>query len=135
MRILIDTNVIISAVAFRGRATLDFFDRISGQHTLIITTSVLDEIKTIILRKKPEKLVDFEIFVDKYMFEIDEGDFNFDEEVIIRDPNDKHVIISALATDTDVLITGDKDFFAGDYGIEILTPAEFLKKYNNGEQK
>ena len=48
----------------------------------------------------------------------------------IRDEKDIPVIASAIASDVDILITGDKDF-AG-LAIErpeILTPSEFLNKY------
>ena len=48
----------------------------------------------------------------------------------IRDMKDIPVIVSAIASDVDILITGDKDF-AGLFveRPEILTPSEFLNKY------
>lgn len=48
----------------------------------------------------------------------------------IRDKKDIPVIVSAIASDVDILITGDKDF--AELSIErpeILTPSEFLNRY------
>ena len=56
-----------------------------------------------------------------------------DKAIDIRDQNDEHVIISAYISKADVLVTGDKDFFDKDFGIEILTPANFIRLY--GQKK
>ena len=48
----------------------------------------------------------------------------------IRDKDDKKVLYSAIISEADILLTGDKDF--SDVEIEkpeILTPKEFLEKY------
>ena len=49
---------------------------------------------------------------------------------VIRDADDEKVLYSAIISDVDILLTGDKDF--SDVDIErpeILTPHEFLEKY------
>ncbi len=49
----------------------------------------------------------------------------------IRDRKDLPVLVSAIAEDVDVLITGDKDF--SDVEVEkpeILTPTQFLEKHS-----
>ncbi len=48
----------------------------------------------------------------------------------IKDQKDIPVIVSAIVSDVDILITGDKDF--AELSIErpeVLTPSEFLNKY------
>lgn len=40
------------------------------------------------------------------------------------------ILVTALLSDVDILITGDKDFFDVDMDKpEILTPREYLEKY------
>ncbi|MGI6145748.1 MAG: hypothetical protein ACOYED_08300 [Peptococcia bacterium] len=40
------------------------------------------------------------------------------------------ILVTALLSDVDILITGDKDFFDVDIDRpEILTPREYLEKY------
>ena len=51
-------------------------------------------------------------------------------EIDIRDPKDLPILNSAIISDVDIFITGDKDF--DDINIEkpeILTATEFLEKY------
>ena len=54
-----------------------------------------------------------------------------DEKALsIRDVKDAPVLYSAIISDVNILITGDRDF--NDINIEkseIMTPSEFLKKY------
>ena len=48
----------------------------------------------------------------------------------IRDPDDEAVLYSAVIAETDILITGDKDF--ADVAIEkpeIMTPSAFIQRY------
>jgi putative PIN family toxin of toxin-antitoxin system len=50
---------------------------------------------------------------------------------ICRDPNDDHVIATALAVNADFIVTGDKDLLAlTQYqSIRILTPRAFLTEF------
>jgi uncharacterized protein len=47
---------------------------------------------------------------------------------VCRDPNDDHVLVTALAVDAHVIVTGDKDLLAlSEYrSIRILTARAFL---------
>ena len=69
-------------------------------------------------------------FFSVYCFTIEDVDLSMINEIAIRDIKDEHVVISAILTDADVLVTGDKDFYDKNYGIEILTTAQFLSKYH-----
>ncbi|HLC18502.1 MAG TPA: putative toxin-antitoxin system toxin component, PIN family, partial [Thermodesulfobacteriota bacterium] len=52
---------------------------------------------------------------------------------VVNDPDDNKFVECAVALKADVIITGDKALEAvGEYmGIEILTPAEFLRRIDN----
>jgi predicted nucleic acid-binding protein len=53
-----------------------------------------------------------------------------DLKLKIRDNRDQKILGGAIVSRCDILITGDKDFFEHRYkGIEIMTPADFIKKY------
>ncbi len=49
----------------------------------------------------------------------------------LRDPKDAIVLAAALAGNVEVVVTGDQDLLVlGRFeGVEILTPADFLRRY------
>ena len=130
MRVIVDTNILISAVVLKSPPIRGLIDKILSKHKLIITDSIINETQTVILRKWPNKLDALYEFLSSVGYEhgeIDADNLYFE----IRDPKDQHILFSAHALQADVLITGDKDFFdlKAKYDFEILSPADFLRKY------
>ncbi|ADL68374.1 PilT protein domain protein [Thermoanaerobacterium thermosaccharolyticum DSM 571] len=133
MRIMIDTNVLILIFLFPTSRMKKLVDIITDQHTIVLPSYVIDELKMVIRRKFPAKYQDLDTFLSELPFE-----YTYTIEKIyihkypdIRDKKDLPVLVSAITEDVDVLITGDKDFY--DLKIEkpeILTPAKFVEKYN-----
>lgn len=133
MRVMIDTNVLLSALVFRSANSVASICIASqGDNTLLISTFVIDEAREVVSRKWPDRSDVLERFLIELSFEtvstpavMDSGLFE------IRDPQDYPVVYSALIGFADILVTGDKDFedvVAGD--AEILTPAQFVQKYS-----
>lgn len=132
MRIMVDTNVLISALVFRSEHLTKVIEKATEEYTLVLCYYVIDEINTVIERKFPKHKSTINKFLSKLSFELVyspkeiEGERLFD----IRDENDYIILHTAIIEDVDVLITGDKDFAAVDIDRpEILTPSEFLLKY------
>lgn len=131
MRVMLDTNVLISALLFPGSKINAMMNCIFTQHQLVLSSYVVDELKRVVKRKFPQKenainkllmLMSFE-----YVYtpnDIEGGLFD------IRDEKDYPVLYTAIIEDVDVLITGDKDFSDIDIEIpEIMTPTDFIEKY------
>lgn len=132
MRIMIDTNIIISALVFRSEHLTKVIEKASEQYTLVLCSYVIDEIYAVAARKFPRHKSTINRFLSKLSFELVyspkeiEGEKLFD----IRDENDYIILHTAIIEDIDVLISGDKDFAAVDIDRpEILTPSKFLSKY------
>ena len=132
MRIMVDTNVLISALVFRSEHMTKVVEKAAEEYTLVLCSYVIDEVNTVIERKFPKHKRTINKFLSKLSFELVyspkeiEGDRLFD----IRDENDYIILHTAIIEDIDVLITGDKDFAAVNIDRpEILTPSEFLSKY------
>ena len=129
MRITLDTNVIISAVVFDSEVMNEVVYKVLFEHTLVLSTYIIEELKRVIKMKFPDKMNAINDLLTEVPFElcytpedIDEGLFD------IRDKKDYPVL--AITDNVDVFITGDKDFAAIDIEKpEILTPAQFLEKY------
>jgi len=127
---MIDTNVLISASLFPKSRLGQAIKPLSDKHTVILCTSILDELHDVYGRKFPDKLDALEQFLKEFSFETVYTPKNIDNVLQIRDKKDAPILASAILEDADVLITGDGDFSAVEIERpEILSPAEFLAKY------
>lgn len=131
MRVLIDTNVLISAALSAGGVPFRAYVKAASypNHGLICEQNV-DEIKRIFNKKFPHKLAALDRFLAMALMTLELVAVPVDEEESeqkIRDTNDRPILRAAIAARADVILTGDKDFLES--GLEkpaIMTPAEFL---------
>lgn len=130
MRIMIDTNVLLSALIFNSTKLAELLEHIIGTRSLVLCSYVIEESKIVIGRKTPNYLQAFDIFISEISFEYFPTPVDLTGVPCIRDPQDLPIIASAVAAKVDVLITGDKDFAELIIpNLEILTPSEFIDKY------
>ena len=132
MRIMIDTNVLISAALFPKSQISLLIKKVTDTHELILCSYIIDELHEIFHRKFKDKIYLLDKFLYKLAYELiyTPTDIKSGEYPEIRDKEDLPIIVSALLSDVDILITGDKDFFDIDIDKpEILTPREYLEKY------
>lgn len=130
---MIDTNVLISTFLFPSNSMQRLIDTITNNHTIVLPSYVIDELKVVVKRKFPAKYSALDTFLKELPFEFvyTVEHIESDKFPNIRDMKDLPVLVSAIMENVDILITGDKDF--SDIDIEhpeILTPTQFLAKYN-----
>ena len=132
MLIMLDTNVLISALVFRGEHLTRVIEKVVEQDTLVLCSYVIDEINTVVERKFPKHKSTMDKFLSRLSFELVYSPKEIEGAKLfeIRDDNDYIILHTAIIEDIDILITGDKDFAAVDIERpEILTPSEYLAKY------
>ncbi|MGE4509008.1 MAG: putative toxin-antitoxin system toxin component, PIN family [Eubacteriaceae bacterium] len=131
MRIMLDTNVLISSIIFKSKIMNEMIAAILKKHRLVLSSFVIEELKSVVQRKFEGKSADLDLFLTVLPFEYVYTPDEMDEDLFeIRDEMDYPVLYSAIVEDVDILITGDKDFSDVDVEKpEILTPQEFLEKY------
>jgi len=132
MRIMIDTNVIISAAILSSPYISRLINEISERHTIVLSTYILDELKRVVRHKFPGKYDLLENFLQELPFELAYTPEKIDKSKYpdIRDIKDLPILVSALNEDVDVLLSGDTDFAPLDMKRpEILTPRAFLEIY------
>jgi len=109
---LVDTNILISAALFpNGKVSL-VLSHLFETHTVVIASYSIEECKQVFLRKFPDKLSALDSFladIDYELFETPKK-INKNKFPFIRDVYDLPILASAIISDVDVLITGDKDF-------------------------
>ena len=132
MKVVIDTNIFVSSF-FGGnpRNIIDLWR--NGNITLCLSKYILDEYFEVLQRlglgNKGEIEELLYLFAKRFniLFTTKTPKIN----AVKDDPDDNKFIECAVALKADVIITGDKAIKAiKEYmGIKILTPQEFLKKY------
>lgn len=109
MRVLLDTNVVISALLFPSSTPATAVELVLQDHQLVLTAWILDELREVVGRKRPDLLPALERFLASVDYEVAEPD---ESGVPISDPDDQPILDAAIATAVDVLVTGDKHFLA-----------------------
>ena len=132
MRIMLDTNVIISMILFPSKKFLTMLDLITKKHKLVLSSFVIDELFKVADKKFPQKKDVIDVFLSELNYELVYTPHKMKENLFtIRDINDYPVLYTAIIDNVDILITGDKDFLNIDIEKpEILTPTDFLIKYS-----
>jgi putative PIN family toxin of toxin-antitoxin system len=130
MEVMLDTNILFSAIFFPSARMNEFFSVLVKDHRVVLCSYSLEELNRVTRQKLPEKLPDMEIFLQKFPYrlihtpaiDLIEDDFN------LRDKADYPILLSAIMADADILITGDHDF--DDVNLErpeIMTPTKFMQ--------
>ena len=134
MRILIDTNILISAALFpRSVPARAYMKAVTPPYAAVVCDYSMDELRRVYNRKFPNRIQDFERFVSVLTLSVEllstpPIEEQRKEESAIRDMNDRPILRAALAAKVDALLTGDKDFLeSGVTHPKIMTAAEFLR--------
>ena len=108
MKILIDTNILISSVLFPNSKIAKVVLYVSDYYEIVLTKQIIDKFRIIIEKKSCSKIKESEELLNELEFEL--LDDNYFEKIKIRDPNDQIILNSAVENNVDYLLTGDKDF-------------------------
>lgn len=132
MRVLIDTNVLISAALGANSTPFQAYVKATSypNHGLICEQNV-DEMKRIFNKKFPNRLTSLDKFLSAALLTLELVPMPTDElisETKIRDVNDRPILRAAIESNADILLTGDKDFLESSVkNPMIMTPADFLQ--------
>ena len=110
------------------------FSHILEKHTVIVSSYTKEEYTEVFEKKFPSKMNQLTIFFDGINFEEFKSPEKIDEKKYpkIRDIKDLPVLVSAILSDADILLTGDKDF--EDIKIDkplIFTPSRYYELIEN----
>ena len=111
MRVLLDTNVLVSAFATRGLCA-DVFRHVLADHQFLASEIVLDELAAVLRTKLklPVTTID-EIVRYLRQFEVVARP-ETPSAIPVRDPDDRWILASAIEGKADVLVTGDRDLLS-----------------------
>ena len=131
MRVMLDTNILISMILFPGKKFEVILEHITKHHKLLLSSFVVDELFAVADRKFPAKKSVIDSFLTDLSYELVYTPRNMKGNLFeIRDMKDYPVLYSAIIENADVLITGDKDILEVKVELpDIVTPMEYIEKY------
>ncbi|MCL2293836.1 MAG: putative toxin-antitoxin system toxin component, PIN family [Spirochaetes bacterium] len=130
MKIVIDSNIFVSSFFWKGNPRKVFDRVIDGFDELYITDDILEEIKSVMSRKKfdleKNEIDDYLKIIENFSRKITHNDTI---ENISRDLDDNKILKCGLEANVDFIITGDNDLLILEYykAIKIVNPKEYLE--------
>ena len=114
MRIMIDTNIFISAVLFpNGKAAAALLKALVSPYQPVTCDYVIDELRRKFREKWPERITELDAFLYTSLSVIEvvkTPETSIADENLIRDEKDRPILRAALDAGADLFLTGDKDF-------------------------
>lgn len=131
MKVMLDTNILLSALLFPSERVNSFLAKVLTEHDLVLSTYVVDELKRVVEIKFPKHKKDIDRFLSRLSYELVYTPAELPQGLFdIRDPKDYPVLYTAIAEDADVFITGDKDFLCVEAERpKIMTIAQFMTEF------
>ena len=134
-RIVIDTNVVISALIFGSSSSMKAFTLAKLRGTILISNDVLSELINVLSRSKFDRYITSEIREDFLASLILEAEIVRITEKITacRDPKDNKFLELAISGYADYLLTGDQDLLVLHpfRNLQIITVSTFLNYFDN----
>lgn len=137
-RVSVDANVLMAAIAYRSKVAPLVLDKIRSKDDLIVSNIILLQCtrqagkKNCPLDREAIRRAVLEICPDVVMIELLPLD-ELRRRYSIRDEGDLEVLYSADATHSDILITGDKDFYDESWppkgaNVKFMRPRDYLEE-------
>lgn len=131
MRILVDTNILFSALLFPRSKPAQALLYIADNHEMVLCDRNITELRDILERKAPNFLPDAEVLLAELSYELIPAITH--AKKLIRDAKDQPILNAAIVSDVDIILTGDKDFLSLEMEHPVcMTVAQFLKHEGMG---
>lgn len=125
MKILVDTNILISAVLFPRSKPAKALVYTAENHEMVLCDQNLTELREVLNRKASQALPDAEVLLTELSYDLIPAVPH--AQKLIRDAKDQPILNAAILYDIDIILTGDKDFLSLDMEHpKCMTVAQFL---------
>lgn len=127
MRVVVDTNILISAELSTRGASRRLLNHLVTTHIVILSNVILDEFgRTLRTKFNYDSSTAFRV-IDGFREIAELVEPVTFEQQICRDPDDDAILGTAVAGNADCIVTGDSDLLVLErfQGVDIVSPAEF----------
>ena len=132
-RIVLDTNVLVSAMRGRRGASFRLVDEIGRRRfEIVVSVPLVVEYEAALLEHRPANVSpsDVAVVLDYVCSEAHEQEIHYLWRPLLRDPKDDMVLEVAVAGRCDAIVTYNIDDFSGaqQFGIRVVRPLDFLRE-------
>ena len=129
MRIVPDTNLLISAEISAQGASGQLLDRVLDVHDVILSNPILDELTDVLSSKFGYDNLRISRVISHILANAEIVEPATFDRQICRDPDDDAILGTAVAGNADCIVTGDNDLLIiGRFqGVDIISPSEFAR--------
>lgn len=130
MRVVFDTNVLISAFISKGTPYHLLSKALEGEFELMISPDIFDEFRNVINREKFKLSIKQIEESSMILFRVPEMiQPLYKVNVVHEDPDDDRILECAMSSHADLIISGDRHLLQLTEweGIKILTPSKALE--------
>ena len=134
LKVVLDTNILISAILFGGKPRQILEKAIRGEIRLCISEPILDELKGVLQRSKfdysPEMI---QVILKELMGVSDFVNASKTIDVVLEDPEDNRILECAVEAEANYIITGDFHLLklSRYRNIEVVNPGAFLERLSS----
>lgn len=130
MRVVLDTNVLISALFWKGNERRLLEAVLDGDHTLVLCPCILDELERVLRLKFGYPAEGTRAYVGTLYLAAQIATPSSRLTVIAADPSDDRVLECALEGEADTIATGDRHLLTlGSFRkVRIERPAQVLSR-------
>lgn len=134
MKVVLDTNVIVSGVFFGGTPGRVLAGWSAGKFALVLSPEILDEYRRVggeLGLRHPELSAAFEPVLTLIAMNAIIVDAPELERAVSVDPDDDMFLAAALAAQASVIVSGDRHLLdvSGWREIEVMSPRHFLDRH------
>ena len=132
MRVLIDTNILVSAALNGSGVPYKAYEKaVTYPNHGVICDQNIDELRRVFNRKFPDKIQVLERFLALALTVLEvvtTPPIEIEDEAKVRDRTDRPILRAAVRSKVDVLLTGDRDFLeSGLKHPRIMRASDFLQ--------
>jgi len=130
MRVMADTNVIISALFFPASLPGKVLLHIAQNHDLVLCDHIIAELRDVIALKRPDLLNDIDMLLTQLSYELVIAPQRVNK--LIHDPKDQPILNAAIMAGVDIIVSGDKHFLKLDLERpRTISPSQFWQLEQN----
>jgi putative PIN family toxin of toxin-antitoxin system len=135
MRVVFDTNALVSALLFENSTPAQAVFSALAQGEVLISTALISEIHDVLYRPKFDRYITDSQREDFMLALVESGVLveNTENIEVCRDPKDNMILELAVSGNANAIVTGDNDLLVLDpfRGIAVITPQKYLETFSS----